>query len=101
MKPAAVKPLRILIGAETYPPDVNGAARFAERLATGLARRGHEVHVVAPSPTGPRTRDTRDGVTVHGVRSHRYFMHAGFQVSMPWEAGPDTAALMEEMGSCQ
>ncbi len=97
MKPAAVKPLRILIGAETYPPDVNGAARFAERLATGMARRGHEVHVVAPSPTGPRTRDTRDGVTVHGVRSHRYFMHSGFQVCMPWEAGPDTADLMEQI----
>ena len=32
--------LRILIGAETYPPDVNGAARFAERLANGLAGAG-------------------------------------------------------------
>ena len=48
-----MKPLRILIGAETYPPDVNGAARFAERLAIGLAGRGHDVHVVAPSPDGP------------------------------------------------
>jgi glycosyltransferase involved in cell wall biosynthesis len=92
-----VKPLRILIGAETYPPDVNGAARFAERLATGMAGRGHEVHVVAPSPAGPATRDVRDGVTVHGVRSHRYFMHSDFQVCMPWEAGPDTAALMAEI----
>lgn len=95
--PPPAKPMRILIGAETYPPDVNGAARFAQRLATGLAGRGHDVHVVAPSPTGSRTRDTCDGVTVHGVRSHRYFMHAGFQVSMPWEAGPDTADLMDEI----
>jgi phosphatidylinositol alpha 1,6-mannosyltransferase len=95
--PPPEKPMRILIGAETYPPDVNGAARFAERLATGLAERGHDVHVVAPSPTGSRMRDTRDGVTVHGVRSHRYFMHAGFQVCMPWEAGPDTAELMDEI----
>jgi phosphatidylinositol alpha 1,6-mannosyltransferase len=95
--PPPAKPLRILIGAETYPPDVNGAARFAERLATGLAGRGHDVHVVAPSPTGRRTRDTHEGVTVHGVRSHRYFMHAGFQVCMPWEAGPDTASLMEDI----
>ena len=31
-------PLRsIVIGADTYPPDVNGAANFAHRLATGLA----------------------------------------------------------------
>ena len=42
--------LRVLIAVETYPPDVNGAARFAERLAGGLAGRGHDVHVVAPSP---------------------------------------------------
>ena len=89
--------LRILIGAETYPPDVNGAARFAERLAGGLAGRGHEVHVVTPSPTGPPSREVRDGVTVHGVRSHRYFRHEHFQVCMPWEAGPATAALMAEI----
>lgn len=46
------RPLRVLIGADTYPPDINGAARFTARLAAGLARRGHEVHVVAPSDTG-------------------------------------------------
>jgi phosphatidylinositol alpha 1,6-mannosyltransferase len=92
-----VKPLRILIGAETYPPDVNGAARFAERLATGLAGRGHEIHVVAPSPVGPTSREVRDGVVVHGVRSHRYYQHEGFQVCMPWEAVPATAALMDRI----
>jgi phosphatidylinositol alpha 1,6-mannosyltransferase len=92
-----VKPLRILIGAETYPPDVNGAARFAERLATGLSGRGHEVHVVAPSPTGPAMREVRDGVTVHGVRSHSYYRHDGFQVCMPWQAFPVVSALMAEI----
>jgi glycosyltransferase involved in cell wall biosynthesis len=90
-------PLRILIGAETYPPDVNGAARFAERLAGGLARRGHEVHVVAPSPAGPPTREVRDGVVVHGVRSHSYFKHQHFQVCMPWDANPVTASLLAEV----
>lgn len=89
--------LRVLIGAETYPPDVNGAARFAERLATGLAGRGHEIHVVTPSPEGAPFRRTADGVTVHGVRSHRYFMRPDFQVCMPWEASPAIAALMEEI----
>ena len=89
--------LRILIGAETYPPDVNGAARFAERLAGGLAGRGHEVHVVTPSPTGSPSREIRDGITVHGVRSHRYFRHEHFQVCMPWEAFPATATLLAEI----
>ncbi|HWM56267.1 MAG TPA: glycosyltransferase, partial [Pseudonocardia sp.] len=91
------RPLRILIGAETYPPDVNGAARFAERLAAGMAGRGHEVHVVTPSPSGPPSREVRDGITVHGVRSHRYFRHEHFQVCMPWEAGPATATLLAEI----
>ena len=45
----AERPLRILIGADTFAPDVNGAARFAERLAAGLVERGHDVHVMAPS----------------------------------------------------
>jgi phosphatidylinositol alpha 1,6-mannosyltransferase len=89
--------LRILIGAETYPPDVNGAANFAERLATGLAGRGHEVHVVAPSCTGPARRETRGGVTVHGVRSHKYVLHPDFRVCVPWDSGPAVAALMAEI----
>jgi glycosyltransferase involved in cell wall biosynthesis len=92
-----VRPLRILIGAETYPPDVNGAARFAERLATGLAGRDHEVHVVAPSQTGRPTREVRDGVTVHGIRSHAFYKHENFQFCLPWEAFPDTAGLVERI----
>jgi len=92
-----VSSLRVLIAAETYPPDVNGAARFAQRLATGLAGRGHDVHVVAPSPDGAPGKRREDGVTVHGVRSHRYFLRPDFQVCMPWEAGPACAALLEEI----
>ena len=32
--------MRILIAADTFAPDVNGAARFAERLAAGWWRAG-------------------------------------------------------------
>ncbi|MDF2920448.1 MAG: glycosyltransferase, partial [Microbacterium sp.] len=45
----ADRPLTVLIGADTFLPHVNGAARFAERLAAGLVARGHDVHVAAPS----------------------------------------------------
>ena len=92
-----MKPLRILIAAETYPPAVNGAARFAERLAVGMVGRGHDVHVVAPSVTGQPSRHVQDGVVVHGIKSHKYFMHPDFQVCMPWESGPATATLIEEI----
>ncbi|NYD22176.1 glycosyltransferase [Kineococcus aurantiacus] len=57
--------MRILIGADTYAPDVNGASTFAQRLAAGLTAR-HEVHVVAPA-RGLRatTRRVPPGVTEH------------------------------------
>ncbi|MFC5993347.1 glycosyltransferase [Pseudonocardia hispaniensis] len=88
-------PLRIVIGADTYPPDVNGAARFAARLADGLAGRGHDVHVVAPSPDGRAGRHREDRVTVHRIRSHRYPLHENFRICLPWQAGPATAALLD------
>src|SRR5690606_30715951 len=52
--------LRVLIGSDTYPPDVNGAAYFTERLARGLAARDHDVHVVCAS-TGGRPGVRRAG----------------------------------------
>jgi glycosyltransferase involved in cell wall biosynthesis len=42
-------PLRVLITADTYPPQLNGAAVAAQRLAWGLAGRGHAVAVAAPN----------------------------------------------------
>ncbi|GAA3321017.1 hypothetical protein GCM10017710_49200 [Arthrobacter ramosus] len=39
--------LTILIAAETYRPQVNGAAQFGYRLAKGMKARGHNVHVLA------------------------------------------------------
>lgn len=92
-----MQPLRILLGADTYPPDVNGAARFAERLAHGLAGRGHDVHVLAPSPDGPATRMQLDGVTVHRARSRRFPGQADFRVTPPWEAGATAARLVREL----
>lgn len=88
---------RIVIGADTYPPDVNGAANFAHRLAAGLAGRGHEVHVICPSPgTGPE-RITLDGVTVHRLPSHRTPFHPTFRVSLPWQIARPATALLERL----
>ncbi|MFP5020133.1 glycosyltransferase [Pseudonocardia phyllosphaerae] len=62
--------MRVLIGADTYAPDVNGASYASRRLAEGLAERGHEVHVVAPS-RGFRSRPAArvGAITEHRVRS--------------------------------
>ncbi|WP_369052403.1 glycosyltransferase [Kineococcus terrestris] len=40
--------MKVLVVADTYSPDVNGASTFAQRFAAGLAAR-HEVHVLAPA----------------------------------------------------
>lgn len=89
--------MKIMLGSDTYPPDVNGAARFTERLATGLAARGHEVHVVAPSWLGPAAREEINGVTVHRIVSHRWPLHEKFRICLPWQANPATAALVRAL----
>jgi len=71
--------MRILIGHDTYPPDINGAAAFSRRLARGLGERGHEVHVAVPGRTrraalehdGPVTEHRLPSVAVPGQRGYR------------------------------
>ena len=41
--------MKILIAADLHWPTINGVATFSRNLAQGLADRGHEVVVIAPS----------------------------------------------------
>ena len=93
----AASGLRIVIGAETFPPDVNGAARFTHRLAVGLAGRGHEVHVTCPSPTGRASVETVDGITVHRFKAYRTPFHPSFRLVWPWQARGSLDALLAEI----
>nr|WP_246090822.1 glycosyltransferase [Nonomuraea deserti] len=83
LAPAAERPRRILISSDTYPPDVNGAAYFTHRLATGLAARGNEVHVVCQSEVGPASADVEDGVVVHRLRSAPLLVHPTMRITVP------------------
>ena len=69
--------LTVLIGCDTFGPNVNGAAKFAERLAAGLVGRGHNVHVVAPAASRKRGTfiEELEGakMTVHRLRSWRWY----------------------------
>ncbi|MFJ4073846.1 MULTISPECIES: glycosyltransferase [unclassified Curtobacterium] len=93
------RPLRILIAADTFPPDVNGAATFAEQLAVGLAERGHEVHVVAPASS--RNYGTFDeehqGVTlvVHRLKSYKWPLHAWLRFVWPWSVKKWTGPILD------
>ena len=82
-------PLTILIAADTFTPHVNGAARFAERLAAGLVARGHDVHVSAPS-AGHGNHGTFTEVvegqpmTVHRLPAWRWRPHDWLTFVLPW-----------------
>lgn len=74
--------MKILIGADTYAPDVNGASFFAQRLAASLAGR-HEVHVACPS-TGRESHTAVSGdVIEHRVVSLPVLRRRGFRFCPP------------------
>ena len=93
--------LRVLLAADTFPPDVNGAANFTERLAVGLAERGHDVHVLAPAPTrrhgtfleehGGRT------LTVHRLHSTRWPLHDWLRFATPWTVKKHADELLDRI----
>ncbi len=59
--------MRILIGTDTYYPDINGASYFTQRFAEGMQRRGHTVHVIYPSRTMTATLLEHHGIPLHGI----------------------------------
>lgn len=94
----AKKPLKILIAADTYPPDVNGAAVFCFRLATAMHARGHEVHVIAArNEPGPNTTVVQPEAVVHRLKSLRAFTHESYRLCLPWTATRDIAQILDEV----
>jgi len=96
------RPLTILLGCDTFAPDVNGAARFAERLAAGLVERGHTVHVIAPSRTIFKTGEwdeLHEGVRLrmHRLFSLRWYPHPWLRYMMPWTIRRNTARILDEV----
>jgi glycosyltransferase involved in cell wall biosynthesis len=99
---AAERPLTVLIGADTFTPHVNGAARFAERLAAGLAGRGHDVHVAAPS-AGHKNHGTfvetieGEQMTVHRLPSWRWPPHDWLTFVLPWMSKSYARRMLDEV----
>lgn len=95
------RPLRILIGADTFAPDVNGAARFAERLAAGLVERGHEVHVMAPAASRKHGTWTEihegQEVTAHRLYSWRWYPHDWLRFALPWRIKQNSAKVIDRV----
>ncbi|MET0976581.1 MAG: glycosyltransferase [Leifsonia sp.] len=95
----AARPLTVLIGADTFSPDVNGAAKFAERLASGLAARGHDVHVMAPSASRKHGTWTEvyegQTVTAHRLYSWRWYPHDWLRFALPWRIKQNSARVID------
>jgi glycosyltransferase involved in cell wall biosynthesis len=81
-------PQRIVIACDTFPPDINGASRFAERLASGLVRSGNEVHVIAPAHNNSfgSFTELHDGqvMIVHRIKSYRVIQHKTLRYVWPF-----------------
>ena len=100
-KPASAKPLTILIGCDTFPPDINGAARFAERLAAGLARHGHNVHIIASAfdKNHGEFTEIHDGqaLTVHRIKSYRMPQYPSLHYVWPFTLKRKTDEIMRRI----
>jgi len=93
--------MRILIGGDTFAPDLNGSATFAKRLGAGLAARGHEVHVMAPAQKHRvgTFAEQYDGqtLTVHRVYSWRWLPHPWLRFMLPWRVKANSRKIIDSI----
>ena len=93
--------LRVLLACDTFGPDVNGAARFAERLAAGLARRGHDLHIIAPEVEGlsGTNKEIHDGaeLTVHRFPSVQIRKELSVRMMKPFGLRTKLGKLLDEL----
>ncbi|PZU38859.1 MAG: glucosyl transferase [Microbacterium sp.] len=90
------------MGCDTFAPDVNGAARFSERLAAGLVARGHDVHVVAPNRVYRRASPAveqieGEPVIMHRLPSVRWPPHDWLRFVWPWRSKHYARRVLDEV----
>jgi glycosyltransferase involved in cell wall biosynthesis len=73
-----MRPMRILLVTETYPPEINGVAMTTQRLVEGLRARGHWVGLVRPRQKNEQIET--DTWTVPGLPIPRY---PGLRLGLP------------------
>jgi len=79
------------MGCDTFAPNINGAARFAERLSAGLVQRGHAVHVSAPNDRHalerPRIEKIEgEDLVMHRLPSVLWPGHEWLRFVWPWRS---------------
>lgn len=90
------------MGCDTFSPDINGAARFAERLAAGLAERGVDMHVAAPNQAYRKAlpaTEVIEGVpmTLHRLPSVRWKPHDWLRFVWPWRSKHYARKILDQV----
>lgn len=74
--------MKILIASDLHWPAYNGVATFSRNLAKGLAERGHEVVVIAPSQTGRKSTEVDGNYLIYRTRSIIFPFYQNFRISL-------------------
>lgn len=76
--------MKILIAADLHWPTINGVATFSRNLAQGLAARGHEVIVIAPSQrrTGLTEEEWDNNYLIKRTMSVPFPFYQNFRISV-------------------
>lgn len=74
--------MKIMIASDLHWPTINGIATFGRNLAQGLAERGHEVIVVAPSQTGKRGVETDVNHKIYRTSSVTFPFYNNLRISL-------------------
>ncbi|MDN5275901.1 MAG: hypothetical protein JWN33_550 [Candidatus Saccharibacteria bacterium] len=74
--------MKILIASDLHYPTINGVATFSRNLARGLAARGHEVLVIAPSQTGKRYKEVDGNHVIIRTASVAFPFYQNFKISL-------------------
>jgi glycosyltransferase involved in cell wall biosynthesis len=86
--------MKILIASDLHWPTINGVATFSRNLAKGLADRGHEVIVIAPSQSGKAHIEQDDNHTVYRTASVPFPFYQNFRISIT--PGREVKKIIEE-----
>lgn len=74
--------MKILIASDLHYPTINGVATFSRNLARGLAARGHEVLVIAPSQSGKRCKEVDGNHVIVRTDSVPFPFYQNFRISL-------------------
>lgn len=74
--------MKIIIASDLHYPTINGVATFSRNLARGLAERGHEVLVIAPSQNGKKCKEVDGNHVIVRTVSVPFPFYQNFRISL-------------------